>query len=162
MEAIQNAASGLLVNAALGVLSLLAALAMYYLNLAASRVKEQTAKIRDERTRTLAENAVADVVDLATVTVGAMEQTTAKALREAVKAGTAEREQLLALGQQVFDEVKAAVAPEAQAAIGKNLGDFDTYLKNVIENAVRQVKEETPYITLAEPVTEEAGAEEGQ
>ena len=68
------------------------------------------------------------MVNLATVSVGAMEQTTAKALRDAVKNGTASREELLALGKQVFDEVKAAIAPEAQQVITDNLGSFDKYL----------------------------------
>ena len=51
---------------------------------------------------------------VATLSVGAMEQTTAKALREAVKGGKASRDELVALGKQVFDEVKASIAPEAQ------------------------------------------------
>lgn len=149
MESIQNAASTVLVNVALGVISLLGALAVYYINLAASKVKAQTAQIQDEAGRTLLENALTDVTDLATVSVGAMEQTTAKALREAVKGGSADREQLVALSQQVFDEVKAAIAPEAQEVITKNLGSFDSYLTKCIENAVRQVKENTPYLTAS-------------
>lgn len=49
---------------------------------------------------------------LATLSVGATEQTTAKALREAVKSGNASREELAALGRRVFEEVKGSIAPE--------------------------------------------------
>lgn len=94
-------------------------------------------------------DALDDVVNLATVSVGAMEQTTAKALRDAVKSGKASREELLALGKQVFDEVKAAIAPEAQQVITENLGSFDKYLTAVIEDAVLRIKNEDPYLTLS-------------
>ena len=62
-----------------------------------------------------------------------MEQTAAKALREAVKTGAASREKLLALGREVFQEVKGEIAPEAQRVITDNLGSFDHYLEQCIE-----------------------------
>ena len=54
---------------------------------------------------------------------------------------------MLALGKQVFDEVKAAIAPEAQQVITDNLGSFDKYLTAVIEDAVLHIKNEDPYLT---------------
>ena len=93
-----------------------------------------------------------------------MEQTTAKALRDAVKNGTASREELLALGKQVFDEVKAAIAPEAQQVITDNLGSFDKYLTAVIEDAVLHIKNEDPYLTLSGELLDGVtigGAEDG-
>lgn len=77
-----------------------------------------------------------------------MEQTTARALRDLVKSGKADREELLALGKTVFDEVKSSVGPEAQRVITKNLGDFDAYLMKCIEDAVLRVKQSDPYLTL--------------
>ena len=122
---------------------------MYYIRLGAAKLKEQTAQIKDEAGRKVLVDALDDVVNLATVSVGAMEQTTAKALRDAVKSGKASREELLALGKQVFDEVKAAIAPEAQQVITENLGSFDKYLTAVIEDAVLRIKNEDPYLTLS-------------
>ena len=104
------------------------------------------------------DDAITDVTHLATLTVNAMEQTTAKALREAVKSGAASREELLALGKQVFDEVKSATAPEAQEVITRNLGSFDKYLTKCIENAVLKVKKDTPAL-LVEGVTLESTTE---
>jgi hypothetical protein len=69
-------------------------------------------------------------------------------LREAVKDGKSDREELLSLGQKAFYDVKAAIAPEAQRIIRDNLGNFDDYLTKCIEDAVRRVKQEDPYISL--------------
>lgn len=148
MEAIQTMASEVLVNVALGVIVLLGAYATYYINVGIGAAKAKTAQIKDEAARNLLDNALDDVENLAVKSVGAMEQTTAKALRDAVKLGNGDREKLLALGKQVFDEVKAAITPDAQAVITKNLGSFDAYLSKCIEDAVRCVKQEDPYIAL--------------
>lgn len=148
MEAIQTIASEVLVNVALGVIALLGAYAMYYINVGVGMAKAKTAQIKDEAARKLLDDALDDVENLAVKSVGAMEQTTAKALRDAIKVGNGDREKLLALGKQVFDEVKAAITPEAQAVITRNLGSFDAYLTKCIEDAVRRVKQEDPYITL--------------
>lgn len=127
MDIIQSAAFEMLVNVALAVLALAGAYAVYYIRLGASKLKAQTAQIEDASTRKVLDDALKDVENLATLSVSAMEQTTAKALREAVKGGKASRDELVALGKQVFDEVKASIAPEAQRVITKNLGSFDEY-----------------------------------
>lgn len=152
MNIIQSATTEVLVNLALAVISLAGAYAVYYIRLGASKLKAQTAQIEDESARKVLDNALADVENLATKSVGAMEQTTAKALRDAVKSGAANREDLLALGKQVFNEVKAAIAPEAQKVITDNLGSFDDYLTKCIEDAVLKVKQSDPFITLPEGV----------
>lgn len=152
MNIIQSTATEVLVNLALAVISLAGAYAVYYIRLGASKLKAQTAQIEDESARKVLDNALADVENLATKSVGAMEQTTAKALRDAVKSGAANREDLLALGKQVFNEVKAAIAPEAQKVITDNLGSFDDYLTKCIEDAVLKVKQSDPFITLPEGV----------
>ena len=148
LELITSAASDALVNVVLAVIALAGAYAVYYIRLGASKLKAQTAQIADEAGRKLLEDALDDVVNLATVSVNAMEQTTARELRDLVKSGKADREQLLALGKTVFDEVKAAISPKAQEVITKNLGDFDAYLSKCIEDAVLKVKQSDPYLTL--------------
>ena len=152
MNIIQSAATEVLVNLSLAVISLAGAYAVYYIRLGASKLKALTAQIEDESARKVLDNALADVENIATKSVGAMEQTTAKALRDAVKSGAANREDLLALGKQVFNEVKAAIAPEAQKVITDNLGSFDDYLTKCIEDAVLKVKQSDPFITLPEGV----------
>lgn len=149
MEIITGAASDALVNILLAVITLGGAYALYYLKLGAAKIKAQTAQIEDEQARQLLDNALDDVFNLVEVGVGAMEQTTAKALRQAVKDGKADREELLALGKQVLSEIKAAVAPEAQEVITKHLGSFEDYVMKCIEDAVLKVKQAEP-MALAE------------
>ena len=150
MEVIQSAASEMLVNIVLAVIALVGAYALYFIRLGASKLKVQTAQIADETGRKLLENAIDDVTQLASVAVGAMEQTTARELRAAVKSGKASREELLALGERVFEDVKATVAPETQKIIEKNLGSFDAYLTKCIENAGLEIKQNDPFITIPE------------
>ena len=154
MDVIINAASDALLNVVLAVIALAGAYWVYFIRLGAAKLKEQTAQIKDEAGRKVLEDALDDVVNLATVSVGAMEQTTAKALRDAVKSGKAKPEELAALGKQVFDEVKAAISPQAQQVITDNLGSFDKYLTAVIEDAVLKVKQADPYITLSGELAE--------
>ena len=148
MEIIMSTLNEVLLNLALGVLALLAAYGVYYIQKAVLKLQAQTTGLKSEQARTLLNNAIIDVQNLAFMSVSALEQTTAKALREQVRNGYATREDLLALGQKTFIEVKSAIAPDAQRLITKNLEDFDSYLTKVIEDAVRQVKIEDPYITL--------------
>jgi len=146
MEIIQSVVSETLVNLMLAVITLAGTYAIYYIRLGASKLQAQTAQIADEKARKLLNNAVLDVANLVTLSVGAMEQTTAKALREAVKAGTKDRAELVALGRDVFNDVKKQIGPEAQRVITKNLGSFDSYLKNCIENEVLKVKQADPIL----------------
>lgn len=148
MQIISSTASNVLANVVLAVIALAGAYAVYYIRLAGANVKAQTAKIKDDAARRLLENALDDVVNLATVSVNAMEQTTAKAIRDGVKAGVNTREQLTILGTKVFCEVKSAISPEAQRVITENLGSFDDYLKKCIEDAVLKVKRDDPYLTI--------------
>lgn len=149
MNVITTAASNALANIVLAVIALAGAYAVYYIRLAGAQVKAQTKQIEDKTARELLENALDDVVNLATISVNAMEQTTAQAVRDKVKEGKADREELLELGRKVFREVKAAIAPEAQRVITQNLGSFDDYLTKCIEDAVLKVKRDDPYLTLS-------------
>ena len=149
---IQNAANTLLTDAMLAVVSLAGAYGIYFIRLCATKVKSQTAQLRNERTRWALDTALDDVRQLAELSVGAMEQTTAKKLRENVKNGTADREALLALSKTVFNEVKSAITPEAQAVITRTLGSFNDYLTKCIEDAVLKVKQNDPFAMLSESI----------
>lgn len=160
MEIIISAASTMLANIVLAVIALAGAYAVYYIRLAGAQVKAQTKRIEDATAREQLENALDDVVNLATISVNAMEQTTAKAIRDGVKAGVNSKEELVILGKKVFCEVKAAIAPEAQRVITENLGSFDDYLTKCIEDAVLKVKRDDPYLTLSGELLE--GVKEAQ
>ena len=148
MDIIRNAATELLVNITLGVISLAGAYGVYYIRLGASKLKAQTAQIADSASRKVLEDAVTDVTDLVELSVNAMEQTTAKELRDAVKIGAKDRGELLALGKKVFDDVKGSISPAVQEVISENLGSFDAYLTKCIEDAVLKVKQNDHFLTL--------------
>ena len=133
MEIIRSALTELLTSFALSVITLAGSYGIYYIHVGVSKVKAQTAQIKDARSRKLFEDAIADVASLAALSV---------------KTGVKNRNDLLVLGRQVFDEVKAAIAPETQKVITANLGSFDAYLTKCIEDAVLKVKQSDPFLTL--------------
>ena len=143
MVEIQTAAGQMLATLALGVISLVGAFGLYYIRKGAMWLDEKTKQIKDEKLRAQLDNALDDVENLAVVTVGALEQTTAKALREAVKDGSVNRDELVSLSGKAFAEIKAKIGPEAQQVITKNLGSFDEYLSNLIEVKVLELKAAT-------------------
>ena len=151
MSVIQIVATEALTSLALGVISLLGAYALYFISKSVAKIKVETSKISDEAQRTLFENALADVANLVSTTVSALEQTTASALRDAVKDGKVDREELLSLGETAFNSIKARTGIAAQVVIAENLGSFDGYLNNLIESKVLELKTNTS-VVYGEPL----------
>lgn len=129
-----------LLNVALALLSLLAAAATYGLSKLTAKVRTETRKIQDETLREKIDDAIDDVEELTTKTVGCIEQTTAKDLRQAVKGGKAGRDELLALSKRAAQEITAQIKPEVQALITEQFGSWEDYLKKCIETKVLQIK----------------------
>lgn len=129
-----------LLNLGIGLVSLLSAMATYGISQLTTKVKAQTQQIKDEALRQQLNDAIDDVDELTTKTVGTIEQTTAKELRAAVKAGTAKKDDLIALSKQALDEITEQVRPEAQELIEDHFGDFADYLKKCIETKVLYIK----------------------
>jgi hypothetical protein len=140
MEAIQSMANQSLVNLFVALLGLLAAYATYGISKITTKAKAQTQQIKDDAQRKLLDDAIDDVEELTTKTVGAIEQTTAKELREAVKAGSAKKEDLIALSKKAAEEIAEQIKPEAQQLIEENFGSFEDYLMKCIENKVLFLK----------------------
>lgn len=129
-----------LLNLALALISLLAAAATYGVTKLTKRAKAETAKIQDDSLRDKLDDAIDDMDELVTKTVAATEQTAAKDLRAAVKAGTAKKEDLIALSQKALEEITEQIAPEAQELIAEHFGSFEDYLVKCIETKVLQIK----------------------
>lgn len=123
------------------VMSLLAAYAIYGLNIMISKVKAQTKAIATDEQRVLLYSAIDDVERLTTKTVSTFEQTVAKGIREAIDKGLSSREELQELAEQAFDEIYHALRPEAVEAIEKNYGSFRNYLVKCIETKVLELKQ---------------------
>jgi vacuolar-type H+-ATPase subunit H len=132
-----------LTNIGIALLSLLSAYLVYYINKLVQKIKVETAKIEDEKQRKLVEDALNRVNDLAYKTVAQIEQTTAKSLRQLVKEGKADKEQLLALGKQAVDEVYAQLSVDTKKVLTDECLDVEKYIRDCVESYVLQIKEAT-------------------
>ena len=90
----------------------------------------------------LADRALERVAYLAEVAVLAAESTTAAALRQAVAEGRASREELVALGRQVVEQVLTQLDAEACQALAETIGDVRRYVEQLIEATLERLKAE--------------------
>jgi acyl-coenzyme A synthetase/AMP-(fatty) acid ligase len=88
----------------------------------------------------LADRALARVAYLAEVAVLATESTTAAALRQAVAEGRASRDELVALGQQVVEQVLTQLDAEARQALSETVGDIRRYVESIVEATLERLK----------------------
>jgi len=125
----------LAVTVLVAVLSLGSAYALAYIR----RAKEVLdARINHE----LADRALERVAYLAEVAVLAAESTTAAALRQAVAEGRANRDELLALGKQVVEQILSQLDAEARQALAETVGDVRRYVEQLIEATLERLKAE--------------------
>lgn len=123
----------LAVTVLVALLSLGAAYALAYIR----RAKEALdARIDHE----LADRALARVAYLAEVFVLATESKVAAALRQAVVEGRASRDELMALGQQVVEQILAQLDAEAREALAETVGDIRRYVESIVEATLERLK----------------------
>jgi len=125
----------LVVTILVAFLSLGAAYALAYIHRAREALD---ARIDHE----FADRALARVAHLAEVLVLATESRVAAALRRAVAEGRASRDELVALGQQVVDEILAQLDAEARKVLAETVGDVRRYVEQLIEATLERLKAE--------------------
>lgn len=132
-ETIINELRELAVTVLVAVLSLGTAYVLAYIR----RAKEAL----DQRiNHELADRALERVAYLAEVAVLAAESTTAAALRQAVAEGRASRDELVALGRQVVEQVLAQLDDEARKVLAETVGDVRRYVEQLIEATLERYK----------------------
>src|SRR5690606_1479354 len=122
----------LAITVLVALLSLGAAYALSYIR----RAKEALDQHIDHE---LAEKALARVAYLAEVAVLATESQAAAALRQAVAEGRASRDELLALGRQVVDQILAQLDVEARKALAETVGDIRRYVEDIVEATLERL-----------------------
>lgn len=127
-------------NIVMLLLSIAMVVAMNYLKTVKAKALQQTEKIANDEQRQLLNDAIYSLDNLAYKTVGAIEQKSAKALREAVKDGKADFKELEALGRLAVREVREQIKPEFIEEIEKNFGNFNGYLAKTIESTLLNIK----------------------
>jgi len=123
----------LIVTVLLALLSVGSAYALAYIRRAREALD---ARINHE----LADRALERVAYLAEVAVLAAESTTAAALRQAVAEGKASRDELVALGRQVVEQVLAKLDAEARLALAETVGDIRRYGESIVEATLERLK----------------------
>ncbi|OCZ53810.1 guanylate kinase [Dehalobacter sp. TeCB1] len=135
-------------NLALGIIALLGALISLYVRKGIKKLQAETQKINDEATRTVFDAALTRLNDVALKTVNAIEQTTKKDILKAVSDGTANRDQLKNLAFDAYEEIVATLEPEYRNLLEGSLGDAQTYIMNLIEEKLEEVKAKKVVIDL--------------
>lgn len=151
-----NELTPIISNAAVTILTaliaLVAAYAMRGINALTAKIRIESANLEDDHARGFIDEALARLDDLAVKTVTQLEQTTAKTLREAVKAGSASPDELKALGRQAVQEIIHNLSPDYYDAIRETVGDLEGYVTNVVETKVFELKNgvlSLPFETLS-------------
>lgn len=132
-DVVISEAKELAVTVLVALLSLGAAYALAYIRRAREALDE---RIDHE----LADRVLARVAYLAEVAVLATESTTAAALRQAVAEGRASRDELMALGRQVVDQILAQLDVEARKALAETVGDIRRYVESIVEATLERLK----------------------
>lgn len=140
MDTMQSMANEFLFSLALGVVTLMAAYATYGIRKIIAKVQAQTQMITDEEQRKILLAALEDVAELTEKTVTALEQTTAKQLREAVKDGKVNKSELEQLAKRASFEITQGLEAETMEVIEKHFGSFRSYLEKCIEAKVFELK----------------------
>ena len=124
-----------------GVISVAAAYGIYYIKQATQKIKAEIAAKSDCKQKELFDAAADRVNSLAEITVAAIEQTMAGALRQAVKEGKADRQLLLDLGTEAVLQVKEQLTDAYKNVIIAECGDVNTYISNAVEAKVYELKQ---------------------
>lgn len=120
----------------MGGFAVLTALASYGINEAVKYIKSKSTNEIVNSTLDRLHNSV-------NVAVEAMEITVAKDLREAVKDGKIDRNELLQLSGVVKEEVLKGLSDDVLNDIATGVGDVDSYLDQLITVAVEEIKNKT-------------------
>lgn len=130
----------ILVNVVLAVIMLLSSFALYYIRKATAKLAAETALIGNEDQRQLIQDAIGRLDDVATKTVMTIEQTTAKELRQAVKDGRVDKEEMRKLSEKAYWDIVGTLKPEYISVLESTVGDLERYIQNTIESKVLALK----------------------
>lgn len=109
---------------------------------------------------------------VAKATVGKLESTSAAELREKVKAGESEWEELQALSRTALEEILEQLKPEIRESLLQGVADLEAYITNRIETVLpeekaayakhRALQETADQVRLAEAARQEAAQDAPQ
>ena len=140
MEQIQGQLINVGVTIVCGIITLLGALATYYLGVAVKKVKLQTQKIKNEDFRNLIDSSIDNVKELIYTNVVNAQEKIVPAIKESNADGRLTKQD----GERILNLVKNNILQDldssTKALIEKEVGSLDRYLKKQIEVVLAQIK----------------------
>lgn len=137
---ITNAATQVMLNLVLGVITLLGALGTYYLQKAIQKLQVETVQIKDEAARNYVNDALKRLDDVTKKTVNKIEKTIKKEVLAAVDAGTVSPDKIKDLALDAYNEIIKTLEPDYMQVIQDTMGDAQTYIMNLIEEKLEEIK----------------------
>lgn len=134
-EAIKAEALELLQFLLTALLSVGTAYAISYLR----RLREA---LNERSNHEFVQNTLRRVWHLVEVAVLATEAVSAAAIRQAVREGRTSRDELVALGRAVVDDVLGQLNDEARLALAATVGDVRVYIEQLVEAQLERLKGE--------------------
>ena len=122
-----------LVTLVIGLIALAVAYGTRYINKLSKRLQEQS-------NNELVEHSIARLERLVVVAVTAAEQRVASDLRQAVKDGKVDRDELLAVAESVKEEVLLKLSDETLKVLEETFGDVIGLIEDYIEATVHELK----------------------
>lgn len=139
MEEVKVLVNTLAVTIITGAVGILAAYAKLTLKKIELKVQAETAKIEDDKTREMIMLAFSNVKDVVNNAVISAETTMVAELKKANDDGKLTK----ADGEMVFktvkDKVVSQVSEDTKSALGIVIGDFDSYVEDLIQSQLAQI-----------------------
>ena len=97
----------------------------------------------NERSKKAADMVIAVIDDITKGVVYELQETTAKALRENIKADLEDQQKLVALADEAYKEVLEIASKSVLKALAAFVGDTESYIRNLVEKNVLELKEKS-------------------
>ena len=127
--------------------SLLSLAATYYITVGSFYIRKKiselkkTMEIEDKEIISIGLDTAEKTIEIVSRNVvGKLEQVAGEELREKVKQGLADKEELLALADEAYEEIKSSISPELIETLKSGVSDVESYIRNEIERQVGIVK----------------------
>jgi hypothetical protein len=129
-----------LTDVLLALITLAGAYAVLYINKLKIKADAEIEKIADEKQRKLIQDSFERINDLVIKTVGSIENTVAKDLRQMVADGKVDKAELEKYGKQAAEEIYSQLSDDTKALAEVQINDLYKYIMDAIENQVGLIK----------------------
>lgn len=136
----QELISEVTANVILALIGLVSAYIIFLIKKATNKISLEIDKLNDEKDKHMLRMAQNSLEEIAIKTVASIEQTSAKAIRSAVKDGRIDRDELVKLSKNAYEEIVGILKPEYINVLENNVNNIEQYILNTIEQKVLEIK----------------------